>query len=167
MGNGAASCDRNSLLRLAASAEKGSEHPLGESIVRAAQEESLSLAEPEQFEAIAGHGIVAHIDGHDVALGNKKLMTQRAIHLNGLEADAKRLQSEAKTAMWVAVDGEAAGVIAVADTIKPTSKAAVAEMHRLGLKVIMLTGDNQATAGAIAREGGIDRVRAEVLPGDK
>ncbi len=163
----AASFDRNTLLRLAASAEKGSEHPLGESIVRAAQEANLPLAEPEQFEAIAGHGIVAHIDGHDVALGNKKLMTKRAIHLNGLEADVERLQNEAKTAMWMAVDGEAAGVIAVADTIKPTSKEAVAEMHRLGLKVIMLTGDNQATAEAIAREVGIDQVRAEVLPGDK
>jgi len=150
-----------------ASAEKGSEHPLGESIVRAALDAKLSLAEPEQFEAIAGHGIVAHIDGHDVALGNKKLMTKRNIHLNGLEADVERLQNEAKTAMWMAVDGEAAGVIAVADTIKPTSKEAVAEMHRLGLKVIMLTGDNQATAEAIANEVGIDQVRAEVLPGDK
>ncbi len=163
----ATSLDRNSLLRLAASAEKGSEHPLGESIVRAAQEASLSLAEPEQFEAIAGHGIVAHIDGHDVALGNKKLMAKRSIHLNGLEAEAERLQQEAKTAMWMAVDGEAAGVIAVADTIRPTSKEAIAEMHRLGLKVIMLTGDNQATAEAIAGEVGIDQVRAEVLPGDK
>ncbi len=163
----AASLDRNTLLQLAASAEKGSEHPLGESIVRAAQEASLTLAEPEQFEAIAGHGIVAHINGHDVALGNKKLMEKRAIHFNGLEAEAERLQQEAKTAMWMAVDGGAAGVIAVADTIKPTSKEAVAEMHHLGLKVIMLTGDNQATAEAIAREVGIDMVRAEVLPGDK
>jgi len=163
----ATSLDRNSLLRLAASAEKGSEHPLGESIVRAAQEANLSLAEPEQFEAIAGYGIVAHIDGHDVALGNKKLMEKRSIHLNGLEAEADRLQKEAKTAMWMAVDGKVAGVIAVADTIRPTSKEAVAEMHRLGLKVIMLTGDNQATAEAIAGEVGIDQVRAEVLPGDK
>lgn len=162
-----ASFNRNDLLRLAASAEKGSEHPLGESIVRAAQEANLSLAEPEQFEAIAGHGIVAQIDGHAVALGNKKLMTKRSIHLNGLEKVVERLQTEAKTAMWMAIDGEAAGVIAVADTIKPTSKEAVAEMHRLGLKVIMLTGDNQATAEAIAREVGIDQVRAEVLPGDK
>ncbi len=157
----------NELLRLAASAERGSEHPLGEAIVRAAQAQSLSLVEPEQFEAVTGRGIIAHVDGRKIALGNQRLMTERSIHLNGLEIEAKRLQADAKTAMWVAVDGEAAGIIAVADTIKPTSKEAVAEMHRLGLKVIMLTGDNQATADAIAREVGIDAVRAEVLPGDK
>jgi len=159
--------DGGELLRLAASAERGSEHPLGEAIVRAAQAQNLSLSEPEQFEAVAGRGIVARIDGHEVVLGNKKLMTERSVHLNGLEREAERLQAEAKTAMWVAVDGQAAGVIAVADTIKPGSREAVAEMHRLGLRVVMLTGDNQATAEAIARQAGIDQVRAEVLPGDK
>ncbi|RME50680.1 MAG: copper-translocating P-type ATPase [Caldilineae bacterium] len=159
--------NRDDLLRLAASAERGSEHPLGEAIVRAAQAQSLPLSEPEQFEAVAGRGIVARIDGHDIALGNRKLMAERAVHLNGLEGEAERLQAEAKTAMWVAVDGQAAGVIAMADTIKPGSREAVAEMHRLGLQVVMLTGDNQATAEAIARQAGIDRVLAEVLPGDK
>ena len=158
---------RAELLRLAASAERGSEHPLGEAIVRAAQAENLSLAEPEQFESVTGRGIIAHIDGREIALGNKNLMLERSVRLNGLESQAEKLQSEAKTAMWLAVDGDAAGVIAVADTIKPTSKEAVAEMHRLGLQVVMLTGDNQATAEAIAREVGIDRVRAEVLPGEK
>jgi Cu+-exporting ATPase len=155
------------LLRLAASAERGSEHPLGEAIVRAAQARGLPLAAPEAFEAVSGQGIIAQVEGRQVALGNLKLMTGREVHLNGLEAEAQRLQSEAKTAMWVAVDGEAAGVIAVADTIKPGSNEAVAEMHRLGLQVVMITGDNQATAETIAKEAGIDRVLAEVLPGDK
>ncbi len=157
----------DSLLRLAASAERGSEHPLGEAIVRAAQARGLSLAEPDGFEAVAGQGVIAQVEGHQVALGNLKMMSGRSVHLNGLEGQAARLASEAKTAMWVAVDGQAAGLIAVADTLKPGSKEAVAEMHRLGLFVVMMTGDNQATAHAIAREVGIDRVLAEVLPGDK
>jgi Cu+-exporting ATPase len=163
------------LLRLAASAERGSEHPLGEAIVRAARERGLALAEPETFEALSGRGVVARVEGREVALGNLKLMAERAVHslgrdegsLNGLEPEALRLQSEAKTAMWVALDGTAAGVIAVADTVKPGSRAAIAEMHRLGLQVLMITGDNQATAAAIAAEVGIDRVLAEVLPADK
>jgi Cu+-exporting ATPase len=155
------------LLRLAASAERGSEHPLGEAIIRAARERGLALAEPQAFEAVSGLGIVAQVDGREVVLGNFKLMTDRTVHLNGLEPEAQRLQSEAKTAMWVAVDGQAAGVIAVADTIKDGSKEAVAQMHGLGLDVIMLTGDNEATAEAIAREAGIDRVVADVLPGEK
>jgi Cu+-exporting ATPase len=155
------------LLRLAASAERGSEHPLGEAIVRAAQTRGLLLTQPDRFEAVAGQGIVAQVEGHEVALGNLKMMAERSIHLNGLQAESERLQAEAKTAMWVAVDGQAAGVIAVADTIKPSSQEAVAQMHRLGLQVVMVTGDNQATAQAIARQVGIDRVLAEVLPGDK
>jgi Cu+-exporting ATPase len=157
----------DSLLRLAASAERGSEHPLGEAIVRAAQARGLSLAQPDHFEAVSGQGIVAVVEGHQVALGNLKMMNQRSINLNGLGTEADRLASEAKTAMWVALDGQAAGVIAVADTIKPGSKEAVDKMHRLGLQVMMMTGDNQATAETIAREVGIDRVLAEVLPGDK
>jgi Cu+-exporting ATPase len=155
------------LLQLAASAERASEHPLGEAIVRAAQARGLALLEPEWFEALSGLGILAHVDGHQLVLGNLKLMTERSIRLNGLEAEAQRLQSEAKTAMWVALDGKAAGVIAVADTLKPGSVEAVAELHRLGLQVIMITGDNWATAQAIAGQLGIDRVLAEVLPGDK
>jgi Cu+-exporting ATPase len=165
----------NDLLRLAASAERGSEHPLGEAIVRAAQARGLSLAMPDRFEAVTGHGVVAEVEGHQVALGNLKMMDQRLIHLNGLGNEAERLASEAKTAMWVAIDGEAAGVIAVADTIKPGSKEAVSRMHQLGLQVVMMTGDNRATAEAIAHEVGIDpstgsgqsRVLSEVMPGDK
>jgi Cu+-exporting ATPase len=158
---------RAALLQLAAGAERGSEHPLGEAIVRAAQEQQLTLSEPESFEAIAGHGISARVDGRDVLLGTLKLMRDRQILLNGLEAEVTRLQAEGKTAMIVAADGAALGVVAVADTVKPTSQRAVAELHHLGIEVAMLTGDNQRTAEAIARQVGIDRVLAEVLPQDK
>lgn len=155
------------LLRLAASAERGSEHPLGEAIVQAAQEKGLALSAPAGFESIAGHGIVATVDGHRVLLGNLRLMQREAVNLNGLEARVEQLHQEAKTAMWLAVDGQASGLIGVADTIKDGSKEAVAALHKLGLTVVMMTGDNAATAQAIAAEVGIDRVFAEVLPGDK
>ena len=154
-------------LQLAASAERGSEHPLGEAIVRAAQEKGLVLDEPTNFSGIAGHGVAAVVNGRSVLLGNLRLMQKEGIHLNGLEAKAQALQDEAKTAMWLAVDGQAAAVIGVADTIKEGSKEAVAAMKARGLTVVMMTGDNQATANAIAAEVGIDRVFAEVLPGDK
>jgi Cu+-exporting ATPase len=156
-----------SVLRLAASAERGSEHPLGEAIVRAAQEEGLTLAQPEHFEAVAGHGVVAQVEGRQVVLGTLRLMHDRQVALNGVDTEVARLQGEGKTAMVVAADGEAMGVIAVADTVKPTSQTAIAELHRMGIEVAMLTGDNQRTAEAIARQVGIDRVLAEVLPQDK
>jgi Cu+-exporting ATPase len=155
------------LLQLAASAERGSEHPLGESIVIAAQEKGLALSDPTAFEGIAGHGIVATVDGYDILLGNRRLMEREAVNLNGLGVKAEQLQNEAKTAMWLSVDGQASAIIGVADTIKDGSKEAVEKMHALGLTVVMMTGDNQATAEAIAAEVGIDRVFAEVLPGDK
>lgn len=158
---------QSDLLRLAASAERGSEHPLGESIVRAAQEAGLALSDPAQFEGIAGHGIAAQVDGHKVLLGNLRLMEREQVLLNGLGPKAEKLQSEAKTAMWLAVDGEASALIGVADTVKEGSREAVAALKEMGLLVVMMTGDNQATAEAIAREVGIDRVFAEVLPGDK
>ncbi|MFT5193764.1 MAG: Cu+-exporting ATPase [Cellvibrionaceae bacterium] len=159
--------DSDELLRLAASAERGSEHPLGEAIVRNANDKGLALATPAEFEAVAGHGIAATVDGHQILLGNLRFMEREKVALNGLGPKADKLQNEAKTAMWLAVDGEASGLIAVADTIKEGSKEAVQRMHDLGLTVIMMTGDNQATAEAIAQEVGIDRVFAEVLPGDK
>jgi Cu+-exporting ATPase len=162
-----AALDTHALLRLAASAEKGSEHPLGEAIVQAAAAQALPLSVPENFTAIAGHGIRAQVDGRELLLGNHRLMTREKVHLNGLEAKAAQLQQEAKTAMWVAVDGQASGLIAVADTIKEGSREAVAALRKLGLEVVMMTGDNEATAQAIARAVGIDRVFAEVLPGDK
>jgi Cu+-exporting ATPase len=165
--NDSTSQARSSILWLAASAERGSEHPLGEAIVRAAQEQELALAQPQNFEAIAGHGISAQIEERHVLLGTLRLMQERGVALNGLENHVARLQDEGKTAMVVAADGEALGVLAVADTVKPTSQQAVATLHHLGIEVAMLTGDNQRTAEAIAQQVGIDRVLAEVLPQDK
>ncbi len=162
-----ATLDETSLLALAASAERGSEHPLGESIVRAAQKRNIALSAPQNFEAITGQGIRADVDGKTVLVGNLALMTGSRVNLNGLVPEAERLQREAKTAMWMAVDGQANGVIAVADTIKDGSVEAVSRLHNLGITVVMMTGDNQATADAIAAEVGIDRVFAEVKPGDK
>jgi Cu+-exporting ATPase len=155
------------LLRLAASAERGSEHPLGTAIVQAAAARGLALSEPQRFEALSGRGISAYVDGHAVVVGNLRLMEDGGIALNGLLAEAERLQMEGKTAMWVAVDGQAHGLIAVADVVKAGSREAVDQLHRLGLQVVMVTGDNWTTAQAIARAVGIERVLAEVLPGDK
>jgi Cu+-exporting ATPase len=155
------------LLALAASAERGSEHPLGEAIVLAAQECGITLSVPQNFEAVTGQGIRAEVDGQAVLMGNLALMTGSGVNLNGLEPEAQRLQHEAKTAMWLAVDGRASGVIAVAETIKDGSVEAVRRLHDLGISVVMMTGDNQATADAIAAEVGIDRIFAEVKPGDK
>ena len=152
---------------MAASAERGSEHPLGESIVNAAKEKNLTLADATEFNAIPGHGIEAKINGQKVFLGNLKLMQEQGLPLDGLEGKATQLSSEGKTPMFLGIDGRAAGIIAVADTLKPNSKEAVRELDRLGLEVVMLTGDNRCTAEAIAQEVGIDRVLAEVLPEHK
>jgi Cu+-exporting ATPase len=157
----------NHLLQLAASAESVSEHPLGQAIVEAARAQGLALQEPQGFTAIPGGGISATVAGHQVLVGTVKLMAESGVHLNGLEQQVARLQGEAKTAMLVAVDGEAQGVIAVADTVKPTSREAIDRLHAMGIQVIMLTGDNQRTAEAIARQVGVDHVVAEVMPGDK
>ena len=155
------------LLWLAASAERGSEHPIGEAVVRSAQERGLLLAEPSRFEALAGHGVIAEIEGHPVILGNLKMMNEQNVNLNDLGAEAAQLQAGAKSVIWVAVDGKATALIAVADTIKPSSKEAIDQMHRLGLQVVMVTGDNRATAESIGNALGIDRILAEILPGDK
>ncbi|MEP0805905.1 MAG: copper-translocating P-type ATPase [Chloroflexota bacterium] len=155
------------LLQLAASVEKGSEHPLGEAIWAEATTRGLRLAEPAGFKAEAGFGVQAEVEGRSVMVGNRRMFESRGIPLSGLESEIERLQSEAKTAMLVAVDGLAAGVIAVADTIKEGSKEAIAELHKMGLKVAMITGDNQKTAEAIAKQVGIDQVLAEVLPEGK
>jgi Cu+-exporting ATPase len=154
-------------LRLVASAERGSEHPLGEAIVAEAQARGLALAQPAGFKAEAGHGITAEVDGHAVLVGSPRLMTARGLALDGLSAAVERLQGEAKTAMVAAVDGSVAGVIAVADTVKDGSREAVAALHALGLRVVALTGDNRRTAEAIGQAVGVDEVVAEVLPGDK
>ncbi len=155
------------LLTAAASAERGSEHPLGESIVSRAKEQNLSLTDATHFKALPGHGIEASVNGKTVLLGNLKLMRDRDIALDGLEEKATTFADEGKTAMFVSLNGKAAGVIAVADTLKPNSKEAVDRLQRLGLDVIMLTGDNQRTAEAIARQVGISSVLADVLPEHK
>jgi Cu+-exporting ATPase len=155
------------LLRLAASVEKGSEHPLGEAIWAEATTRGLTLVEPAGFKAEAGHGVQAEIEGRSVMVGNKRMFEARGISLGNLESEVSRLQSEAKTAMLVAVDNVAAGIIAVADTIKDSSKDAITDLHKMGLKVAMITGDNQKTAEAIAKQVGVDTVLAEVLPEGK
>ncbi|MDH3876586.1 MAG: heavy metal translocating P-type ATPase [Desulfobacteraceae bacterium] len=155
------------ILGLSASAEKGSEHPLGEAILKKAREDDLNLADANDFNAIPGHGIEAIIDGKNVLLGNTRLMNDRDIDLKDLPEKAEAFSGEGKTPMWIAVDGFIAGIIAVADTLKENSKTAVAALHNLGLEVIMLTGDNKRTADAIANQIGIDRTLAEVLPEGK
>jgi len=155
------------LLRLAASVEKGSEHPLGESIWAEATTRGLVLVEPTGFKAEAGHGVQAEVEGKSVIVGNVRMFQARGIQLGNLESEVARLQSEAKTAMLVAIDNQAAGIIAVADTIKDSSKDAIAELHKMGLQVVMITGDNQKTADAIAKQVGVDQVLAEVLPEGK
>jgi len=155
------------ILRFAASAEKNSEHPLGEAIVRGAQERGVEVSDPQRFESIPGHGVEATLQGNAVLLGNRRLMSQRAVDIGDLVGQAERLEVEGKTVMFLAVDGRPAGLIAVADTLKEHSQEAIQRLKRLGLEVAMITGDNARTAQAIARQVGIDRVLAEVLPQDK
>jgi len=161
------SASSDELLRLAASVEKGSEHPLGEAIWAEATTRGLSLSDANGFKAEAGAGVEAEVDAKMVVVGNLRMMEGRGYPLNGLLIEVERLQSEAKTAMLVAVDGKVAGVIAVADTIKDGSVDAIVELQRMGLKVAMITGDNQKTADAIAKQVGVDTVLAEVLPEGK
>jgi Cu+-exporting ATPase len=155
------------VLYYAASAEKGSEHPLGEAIVRRADERKLRLKDAVSFSAVPGHGISAVVEGKEVLLGNLKLMKERGVECAGLEKDAERLSDEGKTPMFVALDKDLVGVIAVADTLKENSREAVEAFKRLGLEVAILTGDNRRTASAVAAALGVDRVLSEVLPEDK
>jgi Cu+-exporting ATPase len=158
---------KEEVLYLAASAEKVSEHPLGEAIVTEARNKDFTLGEPTDFSAIPGHGIETTLDGKKLLLGNTKLMKDKHIDLENMAPRFDSLSSEGKTPMWVAVDGNIAGIIAVADTLKESSRVAVAALHKLGLEVIMITGDNRQTADAIASQIGVDRVLAEVLPEGK
>lgn len=159
--------DPETVLRLAAGADRPSEHPLAQAIVAGARTQGLDPAEPSEFEAVPGHGVETTVEGRRVLVGNLKLMRRHKINADVLATAVQRLQGEGKTAMYVAVDGQAAGVVAVADTIKEDSIQAVRVMQEMGLDVIMLTGDNERTAQAIARQVGIERVLAEVLPEDK
>jgi P-type Cu+ transporter len=155
------------LLRLAASAESTSEHPLGEAIVRGAKERGLSLTEAEGFRATSGGGVGARVEGHDVLVGSRRFLAGSGAGEDGLAPRGEELAREGKTPVFVAVDGEPAGIVAVADTVRSESREAVGRLRALGLEVAMITGDDRRTAGAIARELGIDRVIAEVSPQDK
>ena len=155
------------VLRLTASLERGSEHPLGEAIVKGAEARKLKLSDAEAFAAIPGHGVSGRVDGHDVLFGNAKLMRDRGISIAMLETEWGRLANEGKTPMYVSIDNKAAGLVAVADTVKADSKAAIEVLKGLGIEVVMLTGDNERTGRAIGREVGVERVLAEVLPDDK
>lgn len=159
--------ERDWLLQIAASAEKGSEHPLGEAIVRGAQKENMETLKIDTFKAIPGYGIEVEVDGSRLLLGNRKMMDENSISLITLEEESDRLAEEGKTPMYIAMDGTLSGIIAVADVVKASSKAAIAKLHEMGIEVAMITGDNKKTAEAIAKQVGIDRVLAEVLPQDK
>jgi Cu+-exporting ATPase len=159
--------EADALLALAAAAESRSEHPLGEAIVRCARERGLDLPPVEDFQAAVGHGVAATAGGTRVVVGSARHMRELGIDISTLRADVERLEEEGKTAVYVAVDGEAAGVVAIADTIKAEAADAVAQLQGLGLEVAMVTGDNRRTAQAIGGQAGIDRVLAEVLPGQK
>ena len=158
---------KDKLLMLSASAEKGSEHPLGEAIVNHAEEKGIATEKASDFKAIPGHGIEVTINKSHILLGNRKLMVDRNISLEKLEEVSDRLANEGKTPMYIAIDNKMAGIIAVADTVKDTSKRAIESLHKMGIKVAMITGDNSRTANAIAKQVGIDRVLSEVLPEDK
>jgi Cu+-exporting ATPase len=158
---------KSEIIRLAASLERGSEHPLGEAILAEAGERGILLSEPTRFQAEAGHGVEGEVDGHHVLVGNQRFMQSRELSLDGLVGSVDRLQKEAKTAILIAVDYSIVGVIGVADTLKEGSTEAISMIHRMGLEVGMITGDNPQTAHAIAAQSGVDRVMADVLPGDK
>ena len=159
--------DEDYLLKLAASAEKGSEHPLGEAIVRYAEEKNMNLINVEKFNSVTGKGINAIIDNKKINLGNVKMMEDLNISLDIVENKYEELSKQGKTPMFISIENELAGIIAVNDVVKESSKRAVELLHNLGIKVAMVTGDNKNTADAIAKQVGIDIVLAEVLPQDK
>jgi Cu+-exporting ATPase len=157
----------NRLLRVAGALERASEHPLGEAVVRYAQERGLSLPPAAAFEALTGLGVVGRVEGEAGVIGNSALMAKYGIVTDSLREAADRIAGNGKTPLWIAIDGRLAGVVAVADTIRQTSLSAIRHMHAEGLRVVMLTGDNERTAHAIAREAGVDEVIAGVLPAGK
>jgi len=159
--------DQRALLTAVASAEVGSEHPVGQAIVRAARERGLPVGEPETFSAVRGKGIRATLDGDNWLVGSPRLMAEEGIALDDVSADIVRLEDEARTAVVAARNGVLVGIVAVADALKPEAAEAVRALQRMGLQTVMLTGDNRQTARAIARQAGIDQVVAEVLPDGK
>jgi Cu+-exporting ATPase len=159
--------DEAAVVKLAAIAEKNSEHPLGEAIIRGARQRGVDIPDAERFQSIPGHGVEAVWQGKKIFLGNRKLMKEKNVPIEGMLGKVEALENDGKTAMFVAADGKLAGIIAVADTLKDYSVEAIEQLHRLGLEVLMITGDNKRTAEAIARKVKIDRVLAEVPPQDK
>ena len=159
--------DEDELIRLSASVEKGSEHPLGEAITAEANARNLSLSEPLGFNAIAGHGVKAEVKDQQILVGNRRLMEKEGIDLSGANDDLQNLEEGANTALLVAIDGQLAGMIGVADTIKEGSRKAIDSLHAMDLEVVMVTGDNHRTASAIGKAVGVDSILAEVLPGEK
>jgi P-type Cu+ transporter len=159
--------NEDSVLQLAASVEKSSEHPLALAVVEGAQARGLALSDVEQFDAIPGHGVSATVEGRHVLIGNLKLMQREGVGLENLETQFQALADDGKTPMYVAIEDRIAGIVAVADTVKEDSKTAIAALRKMGLEVVMITGDNERTAKAIARQVSVDRVLAEVLPQDK
>jgi Cu+-exporting ATPase len=159
--------DKDKILQVTASAEKGSEHPLGQAIVNEARDKEMNLFKANNFKSLTGRGIEAEIDGIKTLVGNRKLMDDYSISLESLEEESDRLAEEGKTPMYVAFDGKLAGIIAVADVVKNSSRKAIEKLHKMGIEVAMITGDNKKTADAIAKQVGIDRVLSEVLPQDK
>jgi Cu2+-exporting ATPase len=155
------------LLRLVAPAERGSEHPLAEAIVVGAHDRGITFTDATRFEAVAGHGIRAEVDGHTVLVGNRKLMDESGVDVRVLEKRAAALAKAGKTPIFVAVDGREAELVAVADTLKPSARETLWRLKEMGIEALMITGDNRRTAEAVARELGIQRVFAEVLPADK
>ena len=159
--------DESELLQLSAAAEHGSEHPIGKAVVQAAKERELDIATPSQFKAVTGHGITARVGESNVIIGNLSLIQQYNIPTERYEEEAARLQTEAKTVLWVAVNGHVTGLLAVSDTLKPEAQAAVSELYELGCTVTMMTGDNRVTADTIAKAARIGDVMAELKPEDK
>jgi P-type Cu+ transporter len=163
----APSLAENDVLRLAASLERASQHPLGAAIVNAARERNLPLADVQDFDAPVGKGVSGNVEGRRLVIGNARMLNETGIDVDALAADAQALRQEGATAMFIAIDGRAAGVIAVADPIKSTTPGAIAALKAEGIRVVMLTGDNATTAKAVAAKLGITEVEAEVLPEDK
>lgn len=159
--------DKNYILQIAVSAEKGSEHPLGEAIVKYAEENGIEILSGASFKAITGKGIEVNIDNKPVLIGNKKLMLEKNILLQELEDKSVKLAEEGKTPMYIAIENKISGLIAVADVLKENSKKAIEKLNKMGIETVMITGDNQRTAEAIAKKAGIDKVLAEVMPEDK
>jgi Cu+-exporting ATPase len=159
--------DETRLLQVAASLEQGSEHPLAEAIVDGARERGVEVLSSQDFQAVTGKGVRGRVDGRDVALGNAAMMQELGTDSEALADDAERLRAEGKTAMFVAIDGKASGILAVADRVKDSTPDAIKALHAAGLRVIMATGDSRRTAEAVAGPLGIDEIHAEVSPEDK